>query len=465
MRESCAGMARLEGKSMTEGFLLTGILYAVAQCACAAAIPAFPDAEGFGADTPGGRGGRVIKVTTLEDTHEPGSLRYALTAHDPRIVVFDVGGTIRLTESLTISGEECSYLTVAGQTAPGGGICVANANFLLGNDLHDVVIRHLRFRCGDSGPDKEPHALAINSAYNIVIDHCSISWGIDECLAITSFPEQQGNAHDITIQWCIVSEGLHDSTHAKGPHSKGLMIAYGPTRVSLHHNLIMHCNDRNPYLPTEGDFPYIMDVVNNVVYNWGSAAGIGYAKENHNGRINLVGNHYIMGPNSRERPCLTMGVNAKVHAQGNIGPMRTSLEQDEWDAVLWNAKEPGTGLRAPERFDAPPVTTHSYSEAYELVLANVGTTLPERDAADKRLVQEVSTRTGRIIDHPSDVGGWPALAAGVPPKDADNDGMPDAWETTHGLNPQDPADAKADRDKDGYTNIEEYLNSLCAGGR
>ncbi|MFQ5809451.1 MAG: pectate lyase, partial [Armatimonadota bacterium] len=191
-------------------------------------------------------------------------------------------------------------------------------------------------------------------------------------------------------------------------------------------------------------------------------AGIGYAKENHNGRINFVGNHYIMGPNSRQRPCLTMGVNARIYARGNIGPMRTAPGQDEWDAVVWNAKEPGTGLRSPERFDAPPVTTHSYTGAYELVLADAGATVPERDVGDRRLVQEVRTRTGRIIDHPSDVGGWPELAPGAPPKDADGDGMPDAWEAAHALDPEDPSDGSADRDGDGYTNIEEYLNSLCA---
>jgi len=277
-------------------------------------------------------------------------------------------------------------------------------------------------------------------------------------LSITAFPKQEGNAHDITIQWCIVSEGLRKSTHPKGAHSKGLMIAYGPTRITVHHNLIVHCNDRNPYLPTEGAFPYVVDVVNNVVYNWGSNAGIGYRKTNHNGHINFVGNHYIKGPNSRTRPCLTMGVDARVHARGNIGPMRTSLDQDEYLAVQWTGPQKRPGLRAEQRFDAPQVTTHSCQEARRLVLAGAGATLPRRDAVDRRLVEEVETRTGRIIDHPSDVGGWPELRSAPAPADADNDGMPDQWEAKHGLNPRDASDATGDADGDGYSNIEEWLN-------
>ncbi|MEW6355162.1 MAG: pectate lyase [Planctomycetota bacterium] len=427
-----------------------------------ARLPAFPSAEGFGGDTPGGRGGRVIHVTTIEDNDSPGTLRYALTSKGPRIVVFDVGGTIRLKKALHVEGEERSYLTIAGQTAPGGGVCISNASLIFSGGVHDVVLRYLHIRTGDQGPDREPDALGINSVYNMIVDHCSVSWGVDECLSITAFPKQQGDAHDITVQWCIVSEGLNRSTHSKGAHSKGLMVAYGPTRITLHHNLIMHCYDRNPYLPTEGEFPYIVDVVNNVVYNWGNAAGIGYQKTNHNGCINFVGNYYIAGPSSRPRPCLTMGVNAKIYARGNIGPTRTSRDEDEWKAVSWNPKELRPGLKAPERFDAPPVATYSYEETYHRVLADAGATRPQRDAVDTRLIREVNTGAGRIIDHPSDVGGWPVLDKGVPPKDSDQDGMPDGWETAQGLNPHDAADANADRDKDGYTNIEEYLNSLVA---
>jgi len=424
-------------------------------------VPAFPGAEGFGRDTPGGRGGQVLKVTTLEDSDKPGTLRWAMTQNGPRIVVFDVAGTIMLSKPLVVEGEERAFLTVAGQSAPGGGICIANDSVIV-RHTHDIVLRHLRIRTGDTGASKEPDALGINSAWNMVVDHCSVSWGVDECLSITAFPKQQGNAHDITVQWCIVSEGLNKSTHSKGGHSKGLMVAYGPTRITLHHNLIAHCDDRNPYLPTEGSFPYIMDVVNNVVYNWGRTAGVGYGKTNHNGCINFVGNYYIKGPNSYPGVCLSMGVNAKIHARDNIGPTRTSPEQDEWNAISWKRKDASPELRVNERFDAPPVTTHSYLEAYEHVLPGVGATRPQRDAADNRLIQEVKTNTGRIIDHPSDVGGWPKLATGSPPPDADGDGMPDAWETSHGLNPRDAADASADRDRDGYTNIEEYLNSLCA---
>lgn len=442
------------------GSLLTFAIIA-ASAAEGAGVPAFPGAEGFGSRTPGGRGGRVIHVTTLDDGDGPGTFRHAITATGPRTVVFDVGGTIRLQKSLYVKGEERAYLTVAGQTAPGGGICISNAPFVFTEGVHDVVLRHLRIRTGDKGPSREPDALALNSVSNVVVDHCSVSWGVDEVLSITAFPEQKGNAHDITIQWCIVSEGLHRSTHHKGAHSKGLMVAYGPTRVTLHHNLIMHCNDRNPYLPTEGEFPYIIDVVNNVVYNWGAHAGIGYRKTNHNGRINFAGNYYIKGPNSRTRPCLTMGVNAQIHARGNIGPVRTSLDQDEWKAIAWNPKGGARqGVRSERRFDAPKVETHSHADAYDLVLRRAGAISPRRDAADTRLISEVKTRSGKIINHPEDVGGWPDLARGVPPADTDQDGMPDEWEKARGLDPDDRADGRADRDDDGYTNVEEYLNGL-----
>ncbi len=426
------------------------------------ALPAFPGAEGFGAQTPGGRAGQVLKVTTLEDGDEPGTFRWAVTREYPRIVVFEVSGTVVLKEPLFVESAERGFLTVAGQTAPGGGICISNAGFVLRN-THDVVLRHLRIRTGDSGPQAQPDALAIITCQRVVVDHCSISWGVDECFSITSHPEEaHGRCRDITAQWCMVHEGLQESTHPKGPHSKGLMVAYGPASVSLHHNLIAHCWDRNPYLPTEGHVPYIIDVVNNVVYNWGCAAGIGYPKENHNGRINLVGNHYIPGPDSVMQPSLSMGVRARIHASGNIDCVRTGDDQDQFRSVRWiGGIEDTEELKAGARFDAPPVTTWDYATATEMVLEHAGATLPERDTADARVVADVRNGSGRIIDHPSDVGGWPELAAGEVPADADDDGMPDAWERERGLDPGDSADATQDRDGDGYTNVEEYINGLC----
>jgi hypothetical protein len=425
------------------------------------ALPAFPGAEGFGSGTPGGRGGAVLKVTTLEDGDEPGTLRWALTRPYPRIVVFEVGGTIFLDEKLYV-GEEHAHLTIAGQTAPGGGICIANAPFGFWN-THDIIMRHVRIRAGDSGPSEAPDTLAINACQDVVIDHCSVSWGVDECLSITSHPpEAHGQLRGVTIQWSMIYEGLQESTHPKGAHSKGLMVAYGPASVSLHHNVIAHCYDRNPYLPTEGEVPYTMDVVNNVVYNWGAYAGVGYEKTNDNGRINWVGNRYIPGPDSREVPSLRMGVRAKVYASGNLGAVRTSEEMGQFAAVQWTGEIDDTSaLKANEPFDAPAVTTWDCEEATALVLQHAGATLPARDSADARVVSDVRERSGTIIDHPSDVGGWPDLAPGEPPLDSDDDGMPDQWERERGLDPDDPADSRLDRNGDGYTNVEEYINELC----
>jgi len=436
---------------------------------------AFPGAEGFGSATPGGRGGKIIRVTTLADHSNPGSLRYALTAKGPRIVVFDVAGTIKLKKYIRIDGADRSYLTVAGQTAPGGGICVADAPLLIGgygDSVHDIVIRHLRIRTGATGKKKgswEPDALGINNAYNVIIDHCSISWGVDENLSITSFKRNKANAiyqadgatHSITVQHSLIAEGLQYSTHSKGPHSKGLMVAYGPTKVTLHHNLIMHSDDRNPYLPAEGTKPYIIDVVNNVVYNWGKAAGIAYEKTNHNGNINLVGNFYRKGPNSKTVPMLTLGVSAKVYAKANIGAVRNTFNVDDWKAVKWTKAKSTAGLKMKSPFSAPKVTTQYYADAYKTALANVGATVPQRDMVDTRLILELQAKKGKIINSPSQVGGWPPLAPGTPPLDTDDDGMPDAWEVTRGFDPKNAKDGNGDKDGDGYTNVEDYLNELC----
>ena len=450
-------------------------------CSTAAAQPAFPGAEGFGATTPGGRGGRVLFVTTLADYHPtkdapiPGSLRAACTAPGRRMVVFRVSGTIMLKDKLVITEP---FITLAGQSAPGDGICLRNCSMAIGDGAHpvrDVVVRYLRVRPGPEGPQhfNDVDAISVEHANHVVIDHCSLSWDVDETLTIkanwwnTRGVEYYQATHDVTVQWCILSESLSRSRHRAhvktpgeiGKHSKTLMIDGGGNRVTCHHNLLAHGDMRNPLFPCERENPIIIDFVNNVVYNFGSRAGHSHKKTNQRVDMNFVGNYYIPGPNSRKLPSLTHYVDTRVYARGNIGPMRTSLDQDEYAGILWKGPRERPGLKAKKRFAiAPPVTTHPYEEAYELILAHAGALLPKRDTVDQRIVREVRTRAGRIIDVPSDVGGWPELRSAPAAKDDDQDAMPDSWEREHGLDPADPNDHRGDLDGDGYTNLEEWLN-------
>jgi len=450
-------------------------------CLAKPKVPAFPGAEGFGAYTPGGRGGRVVFVTTLDDYHPqreepiPGSLRWACTMPRPRMVIFRVSGTIVLKDKLVVTEP---FITIAGQSAPGGGICLRNCSMAIGDAAHpvrDVVLRHLRIRPGPDGPQhyNDVDALSIEHANNVIVDHCSLSWDVDETLAIkavwwnTLGKEYYQATHDITVQYCIISESLDRSRHrahvkregAIGPHSKMLMVDGGANRVTLHHNLLMHGDMRNPLFPCEGDTPILVDFVNNVVYNFGCAAGHSHKKTNHQVDMNFVGNWYIMGPNSERIASLVHYVDTRVYAKGNIGPLRTSPDMDEYAGIQWRGPRKRGGLRAEHRFDvAPPVTTHSYRKACDLILQEAGATLPKRDAVDRRLVRELASREGRIIDHPKDVGGWPLLESAAGPQDDDRDGIPDAWERTHELDPADPHDHRDDPDCDGYTNLEEWLN-------
>jgi pectate lyase len=444
-------------------------------------IPAFPGAEGFGACTPGGRYGRIVPVTTLDDYHPqrdepvPGSLRWACTMPGPRIVIFRVSGTIVLKDKLVITEP---FITIAGQSAPGGGICLRNGSMAIGDAAHpvrDVVLRHLRIRPGPEGPQhyNDVDALSIEHANNVIVDHCSLSWDVDETLAIkaawwnTHGREYYQATHDITIQYCIISESLNRSRHRAhvkqegeiGPHSKSLQIDGGANRVTLHHNLVMHGDMRNPLFPCEGDKPILVDFVNNVVYNFGARAAHTHAKTNHQVDMNFVGNWYIRGPNSAKVPSLVHDVDTRVYAKGNMGPFRAAMDLDEYAGIAWRGPRQREGLRAERRFDvAPLVTTHSYRKAYELILEHAGASLPRRDAVDRRLVSEVAERKGRIIDHPHDVGGWPRLESAAAPQDEDRDGMPDTWERAHQLDPADPLDHRNDADGDGYTNVEEWLN-------
>lgn len=411
----------------------------------AGALPAFPGAEGFGADTVGGRGGKVLEVTNLNDSG-PGSLRAACEQKGPRVVVFRVGGVIRLRRSLEIAEP---FLTIAGQTAPGGGILIRDAGIYV--RTHDVVIRHLRVRVGPSEAESSGaldgiliKARGPDAVFNVVVDHCSFSWAVDEN------GDLYGPVRDVTLQWCIFAEGLRRSTHEKGSHSMGLLLGKNISRT-VHHCLLAHNNSRNPRIGGG-----ILDFVNNTIYNWGSAA----CWPSESPSVNFVGNYYKPGPSTKLQRAQIVGTDVgRIYVEGNITPHRPNDAVSEWAIVDGRISE--RLHRARSRFDSPSVTTQPALRAYRLVLAQAGATRPKRDAVDRRIIHEVMTRGGRIIDDPAEVGGYPETAEGDAPPDRDHDGMPDAWELAHGLDPDDASDGSRANPATGYTNLEDYLNELA----
>jgi pectate lyase len=410
-------------------------------------IPAFPGAEGFGATTPGGRGGKVLLVTNLNDDG-PGSFRAACETEGPRIVIFRVSGLITLTKKLVVKNP---YLTIAGQMAPGDGICLRNYTFVIAT--HDVVVRYLRSRLGDLSSQEDDSITLVAGAKNVVIDHCSATWSIDEALSLA------GDVSNVTVQWCLIAEGLNHSKHSKGPHGYGsLSRANGP--VTWHHNLWAHNDARNPRLGDNyGRPPFpTFDVRNNVIYDYGEiASGLtqGVLK------VNYVGNCIRPGPSSKVTTPIHIGgpSDLSFYIKDNIFEGNSALTADNsqfFDPIMIDGKRQVQTVVQP--FDAPSVTTASALSALDAVLATVGASLPRRDSVDARIVSEVRQHKGSIIDSQQQVGGWPELKSATPPKDSDGDGMPDDWERRHGLNPRDPSDGPADKDHDGYTNLEEYLN-------
>lgn len=416
-------------------------------------LPAFPGAEGFGAGARGGRGGVVMRVTSLEDGG-PGSLRVAVESSGPRIVVFDVSGTITLRSKLKIANP---YITVAGQSAPGGGIGIrTDASYdgpAISIDTNDVVLRHLRIRPGPSRQRSvDVDALVIAGGYNIIVDHCSLSWGTDEVLSTF------GNPRDITVQWSILSEGLHDSTHEEGPHSRGVLLGGTASNISFHHNLIAHHLRRMPRVSEI----QLADVVNNVLYNWGDEALLTQGVERRT-TINIVGNYAVAGSNTFPNRLWMVKHgygNASIFLSGNIGPTRPSDALPEAEALHPDDHRFRTFFRHPAPLIA---TTTSAGEALKRVIAFSGATLPVRDSVDQRVTNDVTNLTGGIINSPEDVGGWPELEISQRPWefDTDGDGMPDEWERAYGFNPEEPEDGPMDADRNGYTNVEEYLNQLA----
>ncbi len=461
---------------------------------------AFPGAEGFGRYVTGGRGGTVYHVTTLEDNTSEGSFRYAVKKSGTRTIVFDVSGTIHLTSELKLSN---GNVTIAGQTAPGDGICIADYPFVL--SANNVIIRFMRFRLGNKYvADHEGDGLGGMDKKNIIIDHCSVSWSIDECLSV------YGNENQ-TVQWCIVSQSLVNAGHEKGAHGYG--GNWGGSGATYHHNLLAHHTSRTPRLgpryTTQEDER--MDLRNNVIYNW---AGNGcYGGEGMN--VNIVNNYYKVGPGTEtrsttiQRRIAQIGVRTtsyiekypsyapmlhvwgKFYVNGNVNSKFSDVTNDNWTYGIYNQTSNDSDvdntytqetkdtmkLDTPIPFEA--VTTHSAEDAYEKVLDYAGCSL-HRDWVDELIVSDtrngVASYTGPTVKiagmidsqddlKPADAGddwsAWPELASEEAPLDTDGDGIPDDWEDANGLNKNDASDGSI-VGEDGYTNLENYMNSIVA---
>lgn len=437
-------------------FCLIGLALFISPIAAAAAEPqlAFPGAEGAGRFAAGGRGGKVITVTNLDDAG-PGSLRAAIDTKGPRTIVFAVSGTIKLATTLRIREGQ---VTIAGQSAPGGGITLRDHTLEIAAD--DVVIRYIRSRLGDESKT-EGDAIWIVKGSRIILDHVSASWSVDETLsASANYTKPDQGFFDLTVQWSIIANSLTHSLHAKGEHGYGSLIRGGRgSRISFHHNLWANHEARmprpgnysGPDIDPQGAF---FDFRSNVFYNWGGSHSGYNADKATLARYNFVDNSYVAGPQS-DKPIAFDESNmlAKAWFAGNS--MNGAIPADPWSLVTGVQPE-GYRLTAP--IEVAPVKPESAIAAYPRVLAEAGAS-KARDSVDLAIIAGVRDRTGHQIDSQSEVGGWPVLATAPAPRDSDGDGMPDAWERSHGLDPR-KSDSAGDRDHDGFTNIEEYLNSL-----
>ena len=463
-----------------------------------ARIPAFPGAWGGGMYSFGGRGGKVIVVTNLNDSG-PGSFRDACEQGGPRIVLFNVAGIIRLKAALSI---RAPYITIAGNTAPGDGVCIAGNTVEL--NTHDVVVRHMRFRRGKTEAADRDDSFGGNPVGNIMIDHVSASWSLDENISMyRHMYRPPGGDKDlklptvnVTIQNCISSESLNIYHHAFGSTIGGL-------NSTFHHNLWACNTGRNPSVGMYGDFTF----VNNVLFNYRHRTIDG---GDHMSLYNIINNYFKPGPGTpdteiacrilkpeSERSKTVVDHFGKAYVNGNVVAGNAKVTKDNWaggvqpDARSKSREQVQAEIRVNEPFQHAPLPIQAADKAYKAVLANAGATLPRRDAVDERIIKEV--RTGKIpplqiaqgsqekakfygyaqkytdelaglvtkgfVTDPSEVGGWPEYK-GTPYLDSDGDGMPDDWEKKHDLNPANPADAGGDLNGDGYTNIEDFINGL-----
>ncbi|MBR1463492.1 MAG: polysaccharide lyase [Prevotella sp.] len=479
-----------------------------------AKIPAFPGAEGGGMFSFGGRGGKVLTVTTLADDG-PGSFRWACEQGGARIVVFNVSGIIRLKSPIYV---RAPYITIAGQTAPGEGVIIAGESFQV--DTHDVVVRHMRFRRGETNVMNREDSFGGNPVGNIMIDHCSCEWGLDENI---SFYRHMFDLHDgkasrksptvnVTIQNTISAKALDTWNHAFGS-------TIGGENTTFMRNLWADNTGRNPSIGWGGVFNFI----NNVVYNWvhRTADGGEYSTMS-----NFISNYYKPGPltptegpiahrivksESRSQGLFPFKQFGRVYAVGNIVEGFPEVTKDNWNGGVQTADKDGEMdatekalMRSDTPFEMPFVSMMGAEQAFNWVLANAGATIPCRDIVDQRIMDEV--RTGQayyvdkyekkvkdnpygdmwglsdkskneegffkyrrlpkdsykqgIITDPRQMGGYPEYGEWKPWKDSDGDGMPDEWEIANGLNPNDASDAVKDCNGDGYTNIEKYINAI-----
>ena len=403
---------------------------------------AFPGAEGYGAQTLGGRGGAVLFVSNLNDSG-PGSLRQAVEQEGPRTVIFNVSGTIELERDLTIGNP---YVTIVGESARGVVISLKNYKFKLAAD--HVILRYLRVRRGNLS-EKQDDAITIQNAENVIVDHCSFSWGTDEVV------NTWHGSKNLSLQWCIIAEGLHHKEH-------GFAATLGGINTSYHHNLIANCPGRNPSVGGNHNYQtHRMDFRNNVIFNFGHRTFDGKPSS-----INIVNNYFKPGPNS------SIDVFARIDEAGVYKEIPESswyIEGNVWEGNESISRDNSLGVKGatqwmvdqPNEFSA--ITTEQAEAAYLSVLAGAGACFPKRDGVDLRILEEA--RTGNttynkgVVMSTSEVGGWPVLNSLPAPADSDRDGMPDEWETKHGLDPSNPEDRNT-TNAEGYTMLEQYLNSL-----
>jgi hypothetical protein len=400
--------------------------------------------------TTGGRGGKIIQVTNLNDSG-PGSLREAIMQKGKRIIIFKISGTIPLKSELIISNGK---LTIAGQTAPGEGICIKNFQTTI--NTQDVIIRFLRFRLGDE-EKQEADALSIMNSKNVIVDHCSFSWGIDE---VISFYDNENT----TLQWCIIAEALNNSFHRKGEHGYGGI--WGGKNASFHHNLLAHNNSRNPRFngsrtATSPDEEFA-DFINNVIYNWGINSSYG----GEDGNYNLIANYYKSGAatkkNIRDRIVELWG-KGKWYVTENYVEGFSLISQNNWLGGVQGKYADCNNIKSNEPLGNNHMEYQTAQQAFEDVIKFSGVIFPKQDEVDSRILNEVLTGTAfkgnGIINSQKEVGGWPLLKSLTPPQDADHDGMPDKWELKNNLDPQNPEDRNKIASS-GYTFVEEYLNEL-----
>ena len=470
-------------------------------------LEAFPGAEGYGRYTTGGRGGKVYHVTTLEDNNQPGSFRWACNQAGARTIVFDVSGNIHLNSELNLRN---GNVTIAGQTAPGDGICVTDYPFSIKAD--NVIIRFMRFRLGNknvtlNGADGWDGLGSLDQK-NIIVDHCSVSWSIDECLSFSG-------THNTTVQWCIVSQSLVNSGHSKGGHGYG--GNWGGEYGSYHHNLLAHHTSRAPRLGPRPSTQLneVMDMRNNVMFNYSGESCYGGEGMN----VNIVNNYYKPGPGNqyagkaKETRIAAIGVRnnnyctrypayapalhlvGTYYVDGNSNYNVAAVADNNWDLGIYNQidwsdwddlantaakrEQLKKDIKRQIPIDYIYTTTHSSADAYKNVLAYAGASL-SRDALDAMVVKDVTDNTATcgtgannrsgFINTPNDIkypagteldGVLPALKSTSAKTDTDGDGIPDEWESANGLNPNDASDG-AKASASGFTNLEVYLNSLVS---